>query len=304
MIQYYLRSIKDATIQEVEELKPGVWVHAEKPTDEELSSIAKLCELDESLLRDAVDVNEVPRLEVEEGSVYIYTRVPFKGEEPTMPLLIVVGKNNLVTIAPQAFSFFDKIQAGSVEFVTTQKAKCVVQLFSLIVSLYQNALTRIQKRVRLERVQLERANTQTIIQFLAYENTLNDYLSALVPTSAILNNLLAGKHLHFFEEDQDLVEDLQLAVGQLIESARANLKTIVNVRESYGIIMTTRLNETMRLLTSLTVLFTVPTMITSFFGMNIDLPLAAHPMAWVFILLMTLGGVLLVIWLFWRNRFM
>ena len=96
-----------------------------------------------------------------------------------------------------------------------------------------------------------------------------------------------------FEEDMELVEDLSLSNRQLIEIAKSNLKNIVNVREAYSTIMTNNLNKTMKTLTSITVILTIPTIVASFFGMNVDLPFDNHPLAYVFILLLTfiVGGI-------------
>jgi magnesium transporter len=111
-----------------------------------------------------------------------------------------------------------------------------------------------------------------------------------LPTNVILNNLLGptltGKFLELYENDKDLIEDLILSNGQLIDLCQANLKNIVNIREAYSTIVANNLNRTMKFLTSITVILTVPMIVGSLWGMNIPLPLANYSGAFP---IMTLG---------------
>ncbi|RKV98799.1 MAG: hypothetical protein D8G53_02035 [Candidatus Saccharimonas sp.] len=84
--------------------------------------------------------------------------------------------------------------------------------------------------------------------------------------------MLSGRVLKLYEDDRDLVEDLSIELEQLIARCKSLLRTITNVRDSYRAVMDTRLNETIRLLTVITVALTIPTMIAGLFGMNVPVP--------------------------------
>ena len=114
--------------------------------------------------------------------------------------------------------------------------------------------------------------SKDIVRFVSYESTVSDYLDALIPQHVVLNKIFLGKTLGIPEEDKDLAEDLILSTNQLIESGRAALRTMVNIRSTYTAISTERLNTIIRRLTALTVILTIPTVITSFYGMNVVLP--------------------------------
>ena len=77
MINYYFRTVKDDTLKDISELRNGVWIHVESPTDEELEGLAKRLLLDMDILEDAQDFFEVPRLERSGGASYFFTRYPF-----------------------------------------------------------------------------------------------------------------------------------------------------------------------------------------------------------------------------------
>ncbi|KXK10525.1 MAG: Zinc transport protein ZntB [Microgenomates bacterium OLB23] len=122
------------------------------------------------------------------------------------------------------------------------------------------------------------------MRFVELEGTLNDFRPALVRTNNILESLTSGRHLTFRENDRDLIEDIVLSNRQLIEQTDDSIRTIKNVREAYTTIMTNNLNQVIKLLTSLTVIFTIPTMIASLYGMNVSLPLGDHPLAFLFVI--------------------
>lgn len=260
--------------------------------------------LEEGHLRDALDPVEVPRLEVEEGNVYVFTRVPLKTRAvSTVPLLVVLGGDFVLTVSPEKLPLIEKTMNDS-RIYTTQHTDFLLRLFGAINSAYARHLTEIARAVRSAQGRIERISNRDIIRFVEYGQILNDFLSALVPTATIMRNLLKGRTLKLEEADEELTEDVLLETGQLIETSQATLKHIVNVRDAYSTIMTHELNRVMKMLTALTIVFTVPTMISSFYGMNVRLPFDQDPLAYVGILaaiLLTTGLLLAVLA---RNRWL
>ena len=306
MIQVYQRTVKDKKMRTLHAVHVGSWVYVENPSLDELKTLATELLLDEGLLLDGIDPYEVPRLEVKDGTSYVFTRVPQEaGEEiATSPVLFVVSEHYLVTISLRELSFFEPFLKGEGDLHTTQRTKLFLQMFAGITRTYRKSLTRINHDVRSAGVRLEEIRNRDIIQFVRFEASLNDFLSSLVPTKNILTNLLSGNLLKLYEEDRELVEDLSLTTGELIEFSTSNLKTIVNIREAYSTIMTNNLNRVIKLFTSVTVLLTIPTMIASVYGMNVALPLQDSPDAFLWILISTLGVSAALIVLFVRNKWL
>ena len=97
-----------------------------------------------------------------------------------------------------------------------------------------------------------------------------------------LNHLLTGKFMRLYEDDKDLIEDLELGSHELISLATSQLKTIRNIRDAYSTIATNNLNKVFRLMTVITILVGFSTLMTGIYGMNVELPLANTPHAfWV-----------------------
>ena len=106
---------------------------------------------------------------------------------------------------------------------------------------------------------LHTLRARDIVTLTEYERKLNDYLNALVPMNWAIERLMANRSLRLKEDDKDDVEDISIDLEQVIARCKSLLRTITNVRDSYRAVMDTRLNETIRLLTVITVALTIPT---------------------------------------------
>jgi magnesium transporter len=305
MISIYKRGEEDTYLKEESNFGPGSWVYAEDPTDEELSDLARRLNLEESLLKDGTDPYEVPRMETDNGSVYVFTRAPFdEGNRiTTAPFLLVVGKDFVLTISRHRLSSVKKLTARDSGIMTADRVLMLTTILSAIYRTYDTFLTNIRKSVRGVSYDMEKITNQEIVQFVSFENVINDFLSALVPTNAIIANFLSGKILPVSEDEKEKIEDLYLETGQLIELSKSSLKAIVNIREATSTIMTNNLNRVMKMLTALTIVLTVPTIISSFYGMNVArLPVADGPYAFWIILGGTVVISSFIIWVLNRNK--
>lgn len=292
MITYYFSTKKGSGLETLDQFRAGAWVHVERPNEEELIELAKVFSLEEDLLRDALDPYEVPRIELDNGTTYVYTRVPVRENNSvsTIPILLVITSECVLTITQKKLALWDRFTEEKVEFYTAQKTQFFFQIFSEITRTFNRFVTDIRKNIQRSTETFGTITNREIVQFVRYENALNGFLSALQPTNVALTNLLTGKYITLYEDDKDLVEDIFLLNGQLIESCKTNLRTIVNIRDAYSTIMTNNLNRVIKLLTVLTIVLTIPTMIASFFGMNVPLPGALSVISFPIIL----GGALLV----------
>lgn len=307
MIKIYYKNIKENELKTLRQFRVGAWMYVEDATEAELQLLAEKFQLEHDLLKDVTDLYEAPRLEVEGNVLYIFTRFAHhdEGHITTVPILFVVSQDFITTIAEYSIPQLEKFTAKK-NVYTTQKTKLFLQLFMHVNGLYNQYLNNINRQLRTINIQFEseKISNKDIIQFVSFENVLNDFLSALIPTSSILQNLLSGKYLRLYEEDKDLIEDLLLSNQQLTEMAKSNLRTIVNIREAYSTIMTNNLNQVVKLLTSLTILFTVPTMIASLYGMNVRLPFDQHPYAFFGILAVILTISFMLFLIFTRKRWL
>lgn len=274
MISYFRATSHRPKITKREQLQPGSWVRAEKPSEEDLETLIELG-LDADILHDAVDPHEVPRIESEGEWIYYITRLPDTDDDFndfTTPILFALGSQYLVTVSRDSLGrlwqpFIDKVAAS-----TTQQTKLFMLMMEAVTRQYQSRVASINRQMRALTGNITNLNPKDISTLVEYERKLNDYLDALIPANTALEKLLSGKLLKLYEDDKELVEDLSVDLEQLIARCKSLLRTITNVRDSYRAVMDTRLNETIRLLTVITLALTIPTALAGLYGMNVDLP--------------------------------
>lgn len=298
MINYYQRSVKDAKIKDLEKYQIGSLILVSNPTETELDELASKFQLERDLLSDALDPYEVPRMEVENNAIYAFARIPSDDgrRTSTLPLLIVVNGGFLMLVAQKDLDFLFKDLRKRQDFFTTQRTKSFLQIFGEIQADYNQMLTKINKKINYFSLNMNQISDKDIVSFINFEIVLNEFLSALLPIRHILNNASSGKTLNFYHDDEEILEDLRLDNDQLIERCKSNLGNSINLRQAYEVISTNRLNRTMKLLTAMTVVLALPTMVTSFYGMNVGLPFANSPYVFWGILAFILGlvGLLLI----------
>ena len=275
----YLRSVHyRPQIKPRTALQPGSWVRCERPDEAELAQLGALG-LDQDIIRDALDPHEVPRVELDNGWTYFITRLPDTDDDFndfTTPILFALGEEHIITVSRESLGrlwqpFIEKTNAP-----TTQKTKFFMLMIDAIVVQYQRRVASINRQMRAATSDVRNLHSKDIATFVEYERKLNDYLDALIPTNTAVEKLLGGRLLKLYEDDRDLVEDLSIDLEQIIARCKSLLRTITNVRDSYRAVMDTRLNETIRILTVITLALTIPTMMAGLFGMNVMLPGDVH----------------------------
>jgi len=285
MIKYYFKSLRSERVQELDSYKPGSWVYAEAPAHEEIETLVKRFNLTEGHLQDALDEDEMPRLEKEGDQSYIFVRFAYKsidGELVTAPLLFIFSGDLVITVSQVRLPLLDSFLSGKITFATTQRSKLILLILQQIVDQYDTFITRTSKQIKLIRSRLRghEISNQDFIDFVMIEDELNEFLSSLMPTNATLRRLLLGRYMPLFAEDQDIVEDLLLNNEQSIEACNSNMQSIIHIREAYTSISSNNLNRTMKILTAATVFVALPNVVFSMYGMNIKLPLMHEP--WMF----------------------
>lgn len=304
MIQYYRSTIQGPRLKKQNKLVAGSWLRAEAPTEAELNQLLAL-ELDEDTLHDALDPYEVPRLEREGGWTYYIARLPDANDEFggfTAPIMFAISGRYLVTLSRDKLpalwtSFNHKNQVP-----TTQRGKLFLAMISAIIEQYERRVANINRRIREVTLDVSNIHTRDIAIFTRNERMINDYLDALIPMNIALEKMIGSKALGLFDNDADDVEDLSIDLEQLIVRCKSQLRTITNLRDSYRAVMDSRLNETMRTLTVITVVLTVPTMVAGLFGMNVDLPGEVNSPLFFWVLILVTFVVSMLVGVYFLRR--
>lgn len=304
MISYYRSTVQSPRLKKYARLQPGCWIKSEKPTEANLEWLANLG-IDVDILEDALDPYEVPRLERDGDWTYYIGRLPDTNDELggfTTPVLFAINDRYLVTIGRDKLNSLWQPFIEKNTIPTTQRGKLFLAIISAIAEQYERQLAVVNRRMREIMLDVSNIRVGEVAIFTENERKINDYLDALVPMNSALEKLLSSRALGLFENDADMVEDLSIELEQLIVRCKSQLKTITNLRDSYRAVIDTRLNDTMRILTIVTVAMTIPTVVAGLFGMNVELPGSGTGMDFWWIIGLTGLAVLVVTFYFVRRR--
>lgn len=185
---------------------------------------------------------------------------------------------------------------------TSRPVEMLVQMIDAIAIQYQRRVAAINRQMRAATDDIRTLHTRDIAVLSEYERKLNDYLDALIPMNWAIEKLMATSGVRMRDDNKDDVEDLSIDLEQVIARCKSLLRTITNVRDSYRAVMDTRLNETIRLLTVITVALTIPTMVAGLFGMNVPVSGAENPLMFWAVLGISLAVAFLISYLFLRRQ--
>ena len=306
MITTYFKTIRDDSFKKIEDFRTGSWIHVSEATSEDLEKISTLANLPIFELKDSLDKYEIPRIERLDEAIILFTRHPQKEEHGlfTMTLTVIMTSTFIITITPSKSDVIDKILLTNLTLGTTQKSKLLFHILLRITANYTNRLKSVRNSVLEYTQTIKKVDNKTIILLTKNEEILSQDLNALVPMRTLLDSISSGRYVNLYEKDYDLLQDLMIAIKQSEDLCRVNIKSIRSLRDSYQIVFTNDVNKTIKMLTAITIIFTVPTIIASIYGMNVDLPLDKAPNAfWIIISIITLSSVVLL-YIFARKKWL
>jgi magnesium transporter len=289
MVELYLKTVKDKKFKKIEVVRAGCWINVENATEEDLKFIAELTGLNMRDLQDSLDNFEVPRIERQEEGILFFVRTPSptEGELHTELLTIITTDKYLISISPAKNSVINFILDQRTSIATTQKSKVVLRMLLRLAHEYTVQIKKLRTTVSRSTSDFSRIDTKDFVRLAQIEEVLNQYITALVPMNNVFEVIKSGKFIHLFEEDADLVQDLLVGIKQSADICSVNLRSIRSIRDSYQVIFTNNLNKIIKLFTSLTVILTIPTIVASLFGMNVNVPFDEYSFAFPIITLST-----------------
>ncbi|QVL56406.1 MAG: magnesium transporter CorA family protein [Simkaniaceae bacterium] len=306
MITIYDKGEHDDEFIEIPEPIEGCWIHIEDATTNDINQISKLIDLEYTDMYDSLDRYEIPRVEKIDESVLIFTRHPMEPDAGlyTTTFTIILTKDYFITICPQKSQIVENFISQKPKLSPSNKSKFIIYILLKITQEYTLQIKKIRTSVLKQEKKMSYVDSRDITNLTHTEEILNQYLSSLVPMRAVLESITSGRYTLLYEKDQDLLEDLLNASIQSEDLCSINLRSIRSLRDSYQIIFTNQLNKTIKLLTALTIILSIPTMIASLYGMNVSLPGEGAKYAFSVIVVLIVGLSILSLILFQRKKWL
>ncbi len=275
MIRVY--KTKNNMVEKVKRITKDVWIDLVSPTEKEIDEVVKKTGIDKDLLLKLKDEEEVPRIEYEDDSTLIVVDCPFMEKEDektsyyTLPLGIVFRKDYIVTISSKKQEVLKLIKDNKIKSLDTSfKSRFIIQILYHNTRLYIKYLRLIDKNINeSEEGIYDGAENEELLKVLDIEKGLVYFINSLRENYVLTEKINKGSVIPLYEEDIDLLEDAQIENRQGIDMANTYREILSSVSNAYSTIISNDLNEAMKVLTSITIVFSVPTMISSFLGMNV-----------------------------------
>lgn len=276
----------DDTLFTLEEIEDGAWINLVDPTSDEIDFIEEELGVDKDFLRAALDEEESARLDVDNDQVLILVDTPYveKIDEhiiyETLPMGIILTKNNIITVCLKNSIVLDQFEKNSIRsFTTFKKYRFLYQILYKNAQRYLLYLRQIDRMSNYVEKQLHRSmKNKEIIQLLDLEKSLVYITTALKANEIVLEKISKMDIIKKYTDDADLLEDVMIENKQAIEMANIYSGILSIKMDAFASIISNNLNIVMKLLTSITILMAIPTMFSSFYGMNvINIPFAESP---------------------------
>ncbi len=314
LLRIYYTDMETNEFQEIKEFKRGAWINLVNPSESEIRKVCESVNIEEEFIRDALDFEEKARIDEEEddNTKLFVVDVPIieKGEEGeavynTMPLgMIVVRDDFFITVSLRKNKIIDNFEKRKIKnFQTYKKTRFIFQILYLNSSFYLNYLKQINKETEIAEYILKNSmRNKELLKLLNLDKGLVYFTTSLKSNELVMEKTLRGKIIKLYEEDSEILEDAITENRQAIEMAQIYRDILNGTMDAYASIISNNLNSVMKTLTSITIILAIPTMISSFWGMNVGLPFENSRLGFVIIVAVSLVLTLLVSWLLKRRN--
>lgn len=306
MLKCYKTNLRRKVTEEIAQIEPDCWIDLVTPNEKEIDSVVAATEIDRDLIVKMLDDDELPRVETSGNATLVVIDVPAyggKNRNITYPLGIIVTTNNyFITIAPKTTPILNSFRNNKVRnFRTAKKTRFLIQILNVAAAQYIKVLDEVYSDIENKEATLKRSTeNEDLIDLLQTEKTLVYFTSSLKENDMVLERLSKGVVLPLYEGDLDLLEDAMIENRQAIDMARIYRDILSSITNTYATVISNNLNNVMKFLAGITIVLSVPTMISSFLGMNVNFgaSVATDPYGPAIILgISIVASVVIAIWL-------
>lgn len=307
MLKMYNTNTETNKKEETQEYIKGNWINMVSPTEEEIKTVCKNVGIAEDFIRYALDYEEKARIDVEEddGTILFIIDIPIIENEAgskvysTMPIgIIFVRDDYFITVSITENHIINELEKNK-NVITYKKSRLLLQIFYANAERFLTLLKRLNKETEVaESVLKNSMKNKELLKLLSLKKGLVYFTTSLKSNEIVMEKTLRGNLIKLYEEDEDILDDAIIENKQAIEMSRIYSDILTGTLDAYASIISNNLNGVMKFLTSITIILAIPTMISSYWGMNVPVPLQDHPFGFVIMVIASLlVGIIATLWL-------
>lgn len=263
-------------MNEVSSKEEATWIQVTSPNDNDINFLENEIKIPDYFLHDIADIDEQSRFDSENGWLLIILRIPYAKELPsrtpfnTVPLGIIINKNICVTVCNFATDMMN-------DFVSYQKRRSAgfIDTVDMVVRLFLSSAVWYLRRVKQIGVLIDRAkrnldhkiDNADLISLSRLQDSLTYFITSLRDNEMLLSKLKFK--LPIDELDADLIEDVNIEMGQAREMTNTYSNILESTMDTYANIINNNISNVMKMLTTISIILMFPTLVASIFGMNL-----------------------------------
>lgn len=280
MLRVLKTTLKDKKIKKAKKITIDSWIELCSPTNDEIDKVVEKTKVDKDLILKMLDEEELPRVEQSGNATLVVIDTPYLEEEEsrhtykTYPLGIIITENNyVITVSTKKIAVLSDFRKNKVkDFRTAKKIRFLIQILLRTSNYYLRALKQLNNDIeRKEQVLKKSTENKDLIDLLEIEKTLVYFITSLKANELVLEKLSKRTIFPLYEGDMDLLEDAIIENKQAIEMSGIYRDILSSITDTYATIVSNNLNYIMKFLAGATIVLSIPTMISSFLGMNVPL---------------------------------
>ncbi|MDO4477212.1 MAG: magnesium transporter CorA family protein [Clostridia bacterium] len=274
MIRYY-KTVGNK-VEKIQSIEEGCWVNCVKPTDSEINYILNTCNVNPEFIRASLDEEESSRIDREEENSLIIIDNPVVNKSGknltyyTTPLSIIITPHNIITISLKETHVLEEFEESLIKNTNiNDKNRFVLQIMLRVAGKYLKYLKQINKITERVEEELKKSmKNKELIQFLEIEKSLVYFSASLKSIGVMLGRMGRGKYINLNEEQYELLEDVIIEIKQATEMSEIYLNILNGTMDAFASIISNNLNIVMKVLASITLILSIPTIISGIYGMN------------------------------------
>ena len=311
MLEMFTTDLETNKTTKTKQYQKGNWINLVAPSEEEIKTVCENVQIKEDFIRYALDYEEKARIDIEDedNTILFIIDVPVLEKEgdtliySTLPIgIIFVRDDYFITVSIKKNEIIQNLNPNQRKNLTTyKKSRFLLQILYENSSLYLNLLKKINKETEIaESVLKTSMKNKELLKLLSLEKSLVYFTTSLKANELVMEKTMRGKIIKLYEEDEDILEDAIIENKQAIEMAKIYSDILNGTMDAYASIISNNLNGVMKFLTSITIILAIPTMVASYWGMNVPVPMQNSP--WGFLVIIAFSIIIALIATLWLNK--
>lgn len=274
MIRYY-QTINGKTTK-TDVYTPGCWINCTDPNEDEITYLITNFSLEPETIRSSLDEEESSHVDREDDNVLAVIDSPVVDKTGknftyyTTPISIILTPQSVITISIHENSILEEFSEGLIRNVCVEnKNRFALQIMLRMAGKYLQYLKQINKLTeRVEEKLKKTMKNEELMQFLEIEKSLVYFSASLRSIGGMIGKINRGKYIELSEEDRDLLEDVSIEFTQAREMSEIYMNILSSSMDTFSSVISNNMNDVMKKLASITLIFSIPTIISGIYGMN------------------------------------